>query len=162
MATFSNYFWHHSLVDSLNGDLIHKDFSYYRKNHPERSFVAGALAGMTSVVATYPLDLARARMAVTQKFMYVISSIIMISPCLDLLFTSSIMCCRYKTMYEVFLKIIRKEGVFKLYKGFVPTILGVIPYAGTSFFTYESLKTLHAGMYDLFLHLSVLNNVFTV
>ena len=28
-----------------------------------------------------------------------------------------------------------------LYRGLTPTLLGVIPYAGTSFFTYETLKS---------------------
>lgn len=32
-----------------------------------------------------------------------------------------------------------------MYRGFTPTILGVIPYAGLSFFTYETLKKVHAG-----------------
>lgn len=32
-----------------------------------------------------------------------------------------------------------------MYRGFAPTILGVIPYAGLSFFTYETLKKHHAG-----------------
>lgn len=32
-----------------------------------------------------------------------------------------------------------------LYRGYTPTILGVIPYAGTSFGTYETLKKLHRG-----------------
>lgn len=36
-----------------------------------------------------------------------------------------------------------------LYRGFTPTIIGVIPYAGLSFFTYETLKKLHAGKGDL-------------
>lgn len=31
------------------------------------------------------------------------------------------------------------------YRGFVPTLLGVIPYAGISFCTYDTLKKLYHG-----------------
>lgn len=46
---------------------------------------------------------------------------------------------------HVFVRISQEEGVRTLYRGFTPTILGVIPYAGITFFTYETLKKLHAG-----------------
>lgn len=95
-----------------------------RKANPHRSFVAGSLAGVVSTAATYPLDLARARMAVSQRE-------------------------KYHTLVEVFIKTIREEGAFSLYRGLAPTLLGVIPYAGCSFFTYETLKRLHFGMYCL-------------
>lgn len=41
----------------------------FRKAKPVMSFVAGSLAGVVSTTFTYPLDLARARMAVTHKEM---------------------------------------------------------------------------------------------
>ncbi|KAF7269280.1 dephosphocoenzyme A carrier [Rhynchophorus ferrugineus] len=82
---------------------------------PERLFLAGSLAGVTSQALTYPLDLARARMAVTHKL-------------------------EYSTLRHVFSKIYSFEGMNAFYKGFIPTIVGVIPYAGVSFFTYDSLK----------------------
>jgi solute carrier family 25 protein 42 len=85
------------------------------------SFIAGSLAGVVSTAATYPLDLARARMAVTHKD-------------------------QYNSPLEVFIKIIREERPKNLYRGFVPTIIGVIPYAGCSFFTYETLKRLYSGL----------------
>lgn len=31
-------------------------------------------------------------------------------------------------------------GLAGLYQGYIPTMIGVVPYAGTSFFTFESLK----------------------
>uniref|UniRef100_A0A672YY81 Solute carrier family 25 member 42 n=1 Tax=Sphaeramia orbicularis TaxID=375764 RepID=A0A672YY81_9TELE len=72
----------------------------------------------TAAMLTYPLDMVRARMAVTAKEMY-----------------SNIM--------HVFVRISQDEGIKTLYRGFTPTILGVIPYAGITFFTYETLKKLH-------------------
>ncbi|KAM7328401.1 mitochondrial coenzyme A transporter SLC25A42 [Microtus oregoni] len=85
---------------------------------PWPRFLAGALAGTTAASLTYPLDLVRARMAVTPKEMY-------------------------SNIFHVFIRISREEGLKTLYFGFTPTVLGVIPYAGLSFFTYESLKSLH-------------------
>jgi solute carrier family 25 protein 42 len=85
---------------------------------PVYRFLAGSLAGTTASSITYPLDIARARMAVTQK-------------------------CTYNNLFEVFVKMYRTEGIRSMYRGFTPTVVGVIPYAGTSFFTYETLKKLH-------------------
>lgn len=52
---------------------------------------------------------------------------------------------RYSNIFHVFARISREEGLRTLYHGFTPTVLGVIPYAGLSFFTYETLKSLHRG-----------------
>ena len=65
--------------------------------------------------ATYPLDRARAVMAVTPSE-------------------------KYRSLLRVFMGIRGEEGARALYRGITPTLLGVIPYAGTSFFTYETLK----------------------
>ena len=75
-----------------------------------RHYLAGSLAGVTGQTLTYPLDRARAVMAVTQIG-------------------------EYKNLMDVFKRTVANEGWLALYRGFVPTILGVIPYAGTSFFT---------------------------
>lgn len=89
-----------------------------RKAHPHRSFIAGSLAGVVSTSCTYPLDVARARMAVDSS---------------------------YKSLTEVFTQSIQRYGIKNLYRGFIPTVCGVIPYAGCSFFTYETLKRIHFG-----------------
>ena len=47
----------------------------------------------------------------------------------------------------MFKKIYRTEGLKTLYRGISPTVLGVIPYAGTSFFTYETLKKRLSGTF---------------
>ncbi|XP_031843978.1 dephosphocoenzyme A carrier isoform X2 [Nomia melanderi] len=87
------------------------------REKPGLNFLAGALAGITSQGATYPLDLMRARMAVTQK-------------------------AEYKTLRQVFVRIYMEEGILAYYRGFTATLLGVIPYAGCSFFTYDLLRHL--------------------
>ncbi|GFY74476.1 mitochondrial coenzyme A transporter SLC25A42 [Trichonephila inaurata madagascariensis] len=51
---------------------------------------------------------------------------------------------QYNSLVQVFVKTWRTEGCATLYRGYAPTLLGVIPYSGTSFFTYETLKRLHS------------------
>ncbi|KAL1234769.1 Mitochondrial coenzyme A transporter SLC25A42 [Trichinella pseudospiralis] len=82
---------------------------------PLRRYIAGSMAGVTATSVTYPLDLAKACLSVSRK-------------------------SQYKTLIAVFVKIWHVDGPLALYRGIVPTLLGVIPYAGTSFFTFESLK----------------------
>lgn len=45
----------------------------------------------------------------------------------------------------MFVKIWIDEGPKTLFRGYWATIMGVIPYAGTSFFTFETLKQKHFG-----------------
>ena len=89
---------------------------------PGRRFVAGSLAGATATLVTYPLDMVRARMAITHKNMYT-------------------------NLPNAFWKILSAEGAFTLYRGASPTILGVIPYAGCSFFTFETIKKWYRDTY---------------
>lgn len=72
-----------------------------------RRFLAGSLAGVVSVTVTYPLDLARARMAITDK-------------------------CGYRNISHVFMSIYTKEngGARALFRGYLATVIGVVPYAG--------------------------------
>ncbi|KAJ8706910.1 hypothetical protein PYW07_012988 [Mythimna separata] len=91
------------------------DTPHTAKANPVLHLVAGSLAGVTSQSATYPLDVARARMAVTNA-------------------------TEYSTLRTVFVRVAREEGVLTLYRGYSATVLGVIPYAGVSFFTYDTLK----------------------
>ncbi|XP_063231382.1 mitochondrial coenzyme A transporter SLC25A42 isoform X2 [Bacillus rossius redtenbacheri] len=88
------------------------------KTDPRLRFLAGSLAGVTSQSLTYPLDLVRARMAITHKE-------------------------QYSTLKQVFVKTWVEEGPRGFYRGYIPTVLGIIPYAGFSFFTYDTLKKLH-------------------
>jgi len=73
---------------------------------------------MTGQAFTYPLDRARAVMAVTRVG-------------------------EYRNLLHVFMTIYEREGVLALYRGFTPTMIGIIPYAGTSFSMYEYLKRRH-------------------
>uniref|UniRef100_A0A915ED91 Mitochondrial carrier protein n=1 Tax=Ditylenchus dipsaci TaxID=166011 RepID=A0A915ED91_9BILA len=88
---------------------------------PFRRFICGSMAATTATCFTYPLDTAKARLSVSSKE-------------------------DYKNLREVFVKEYNKYGVkgFKtFYRGIKPTIVGVIPYAGSSFFTYETCKLIY-------------------
>jgi len=78
-------------------------------------FIAGSMAGSTGQLLTYPLDRASAVVAVTPSN-------------------------QNRNLAVVFCNIYKEEGFLALYRGLTPTLLGVIPYAGTSFYTYETLK----------------------
>ena len=51
-------------------------------------------------------------------------------------------------MISVVVQTVREKGVTALWRGITPTLLGVIPYAGTSFFTYETLKQQYQTTYS--------------
>ncbi|MBN3324375.1 GDC protein, partial [Atractosteus spatula] len=82
--------------------------------------MAGSMAGMTAVICTYPLDVVRARLAFQVKGEH-----------------------RYTGIAHAFQTIYRQEGgVLGFYRGLTPTIIGMAPYAGFSFFTFGTLKSL--------------------
>lgn len=83
------------------------------------------MAGITSQTLTYPLDLARARMAVTERG------------------------SGYGSLKQVFSRMWVEEGPRTLFRGYWPTLLGVIPYAGMSFFTYDTLKREYTGEWEI-------------
>ena len=79
--------------------------------------VAGSLAGVTAVTFTYPLDVARAR------------------------FAFQVDEGKYRSILQTLQTIRRTEGGLRgVYRGFVPTVLGIIPYGGVAFFSYGTLK----------------------
>lgn len=83
---------------------------------PARRFIAGSMAGFTATALTYPLDLMRARFAV------------------------QIQRRQYRGLWHAFRTVWQTEGGRTLFHGLPPTLLGIVPYAGVSFFTFETLK----------------------
>ncbi|KAG4305782.1 hypothetical protein PORY_000692 [Pneumocystis oryctolagi] len=91
-----------------------------------RRLTAGALAGITSVVVTYPLDITRTRLSIQ-------------SASLSFKYTNKNreLPGVWKTIKHMYII----EGGFKaLYKGIWPTVLGIAPYVGLNFAIYESMK----------------------
>ncbi|KAJ1989362.1 coenzyme A transporter [Dimargaris cristalligena] len=89
-----------------------------------RTALAGSLAGVSSVIVTYPLELIRVRMAYDT--------------------TQGVRNKVLKTLRAIYGESGYKSTLFRhpirnFYSGFGFTIMGMMPYAGVSFYTYESL-----------------------
>ncbi|GFY99767.1 mitochondrial substrate carrier family protein [Actinidia rufa] len=76
--------------------------------------IAGAIAGISSTLCTYPLELLKTRLTVQRGV--------------------------YKNLLDAFVKIVQDEGPAELYRGLTPSLIGVVPYAATNYFAYDSLR----------------------
>ncbi|MCO5578980.1 hypothetical protein L7F22_032831 [Adiantum nelumboides] len=74
---------------------------------------AGACAGMTSTLITYPLDVLRLRLAVDPAS---------------------------KSMLQVASTMLREEGLASFYKGLGPSLLGIAPYVALNFCAFDLIK----------------------
>ncbi|KFK29849.1 hypothetical protein AALP_AA7G186700 [Arabis alpina] len=78
------------------------------------SLLAGACAGVSQTLLTYPLELVKTRLTIQRGV--------------------------YKGIFDAFVKIICEEGPTELYRGLAPSLIGVVPYAATNYFAYDSLR----------------------
>lgn len=83
-----------------------------------RKVLGGAVAGVASVVVTYPLDAARARLTVQ----------------------GGLSETQYKGIWDAVRGILRAEGLRGVYRGVLPTIWGIAPYVGLNFAVFETLR----------------------
>lgn len=94
-----------------------------------RRLTAGALAGLVSVACTYPLDIVRTRLAVQSATLPGNAS------------PTSTEKVKQPGIVRTMSAIYRTEGgIFGLYRGLWPTLLGVAPYVALNFQCYEVLK----------------------
>jgi solute carrier family 25 phosphate transporter 23/24/25/41 len=49
-------------------------------------------------------------------------------------------CIRYRGLVHATQTIARQEGMLAFYKGWLPSVIGVVPYVGLNFAVYETLK----------------------
>ena len=80
---------------------------------------AGALAGMTGTAITHPLDTIRLRLALPNH--------------------------GYSGIGNAFYSVATKEGLGALYKGLIPTLAGIAPYAAINFASYDMAKKMYYG-----------------
>ncbi|KAL6626447.1 hypothetical protein ACP70R_030173 [Stipagrostis hirtigluma subsp. patula] len=74
---------------------------------------AGACAGMTSTLVTYPLDVLRLRLAVQSG---------------------------HSTMSQVALNMLREEGFASFYRGLGPSLIAIAPYIAVNFCVFDLMK----------------------
>lgn len=91
---------------------------------------AGAIAGIASVCATYPMDIVRTRLSIQTASIGSLQKENLAKP---------------PGMWATMKDIYRNEGGFKaLWRGLIPTTLGVAPYVGINFAAYEWLRDMLA------------------
>ncbi|CAK9147163.1 unnamed protein product [Ilex paraguariensis] len=54
----------------------------------------------------------------------------------------------YKNLLDAFLKVLQEGGPAELYRGLTPSIIGVIPYAATNYFAYNSLRKAYKKVFN--------------
>lgn len=93
-----------------------------------RRLICGGIAGITSVVCTYPLDIVRTRLSIaTASFSGLESS----------------KAAKPLGMWSTMLNMYKHEGGWRaLYRGILPTVAGVAPYVGLNFMVYETARKL--------------------
>jgi hypothetical protein len=106
---------------------------------PIYSFLAGGFAGMTGTAVTYPLDLARGRIAgkvglVSSAVASNTEAIVQTNP------ATATKTKVYSGMIQTILVTIKDEGFLALYKGITPTLVGAMPYVGIQFGTVSVLE----------------------
>lgn len=81
-------------------------------------FLAGSVAGGMSQTIIYPLEVLKTRLALRKTG-------------------------QYRSLVDAVCKIYQKEGFKTFYRGYLPNLLGIIPYAGIDLAIYETLKKLY-------------------
>lgn len=104
-----------ALKFTLNDIIKHRITNDVSEITPGQRMPSGAMAGAIAQTAIYPLELIRTRLAVCPDGMY-------------------------HGIIDAFVKIARREGLLAFYRGIVPNMLGILPYAGVDIATFETIK----------------------
>ena len=109
---------------------------------PLRRLLSGSLAGVTTVFMTYPLEVVRVRLAfetshdsrssisrICKQIYHEHPRIASTTPIRSSVLPS-----------DVVATTIPRNGLVNFYRGFSPTLIGMLPYAGVSFLTYDTVS----------------------
>lgn len=135
----------YSAVQYYSFELYHRMLSEHvfhsDEPHPGKRFIAGSLAGVTSVLCTYPIDLARTVLAV-QVDNDKVSTVTKGNN--HAATTSATVTANNQTarlgVFSTLYNLVREQGISSIYRGMYPTLVGVVPYAGISFLSFGQLK----------------------
>ncbi|KAI5868506.1 mitochondrial carrier protein LEU5 [Durotheca rogersii] len=105
-----------------------------------RRFASGALAGVTSVFFTYPLEVVRVRLAFETKH----RSSSLAGICKKIyheypLPKSPLAAVQSGSATSAVQGVVLGSGLVNFYRGFSTTLLGMVPYAGVSFLTHDTV-----------------------
>lgn len=109
---------------------------------PVRRFISGSLAGVTSVFFTYPLEVIRVRLAFETKrdsrssLTRICQQIYHEQPPQPAALAGH---NPVAVVSNVSHSAVPKSGLVNFYRGFSPTLLGMLPYAGMSFLTHDTI-----------------------
>ena len=115
-----------------------------------RRYLAGSLAGVTSVFLTYPLEVIRVRMAFETKhdsrasLSRIFKQIYHEHPPQPTITGNGPIAAAESVVQRA----VPTSGLINFYRGFLPSVLGMLQYAGTSFLVHDSVG-------DLFRHPSI-------
>ena len=110
-----------------------------------RRFVSGSLAGMVSVFCTYPLEVIRVRLAFETRanqrsnFSSIVAKIYAERPPPV---SHNAAGALTGTATQVVDKVTPRSGLANFFRGFSPTLLGMVPYAGASFLVHDTMSDL--------------------
>ncbi|VDK73100.1 unnamed protein product [Litomosoides sigmodontis] len=117
-----------SAIKFLTYDLVKRLIMKYRdEDHKLQIFerlAAGSAAGVVSQTVVYPLEVLKTRLALRRS---------------DQLGSG---------LVDLAVKMYRNEGFLCFYKGIVPNLIGIIPYAGIDLAIYETLKNYYLNNYN--------------
>ncbi|KAH6826337.1 Mitochondrial substrate carrier family protein [Perilla frutescens var. hirtella] len=108
------------VYDTVNKNLSSKPGEQPKLPFPP-SLIAGACAGVSSTLVTYPLELVKTRLTIQREV--------------------------YNGVFDAFVKILKEGGLPELYRGLTPSVIGVIPYAAANYCAYDTLRKVYKKIF---------------